>query len=142
MNASTSNPSVGRHVLTADGTEQVQAMERDLLNALSEQGYNDTCAFAIRLAVHEGLANAFRHGNRGDAAKTATVEYTVSVDQVVIEVQDEGDGFSPESVPDPTEDENIAIPSGRGIMLMRSFMTSVQFIPPGNCVRMTYAKPT
>ncbi len=55
-------------------------------------------------------------------------------------VQDEGVGFDPAAVPDPTRPENVDIPSGRGIMLMRAYMTEVEFDPPGNRVRMTYRR--
>jgi serine/threonine-protein kinase RsbW len=59
---------------------------------------------------------------------------------VAIVVEDEGVGFDPAAVPDPTRPENVDIPSGRGIMLMRAYMTEVEFDPPGNRVRMTFKK--
>ena len=57
-----------------------------------------------------------------------------------LEIEDEGEGFDPRSVPDPTTVENVEIPSGRGIILMRAFMTDVRFFPPGNRLRMTYRR--
>lgn len=140
MNASPSSRTVGRRVL-ADEPELLRELETSLLEAMSRHGYSETSAFAVRLAVQEALANAFKHGNRGERGRNAIVDYAVGDDDISIEVQDQGDGFDWASVPDPTADENIAIPAGRGIMLMRAYMTSVEFIAPGNRVRMIYRKP-
>ena len=57
-------------------------------------------------------------------------------DRIQIQITDEGDGFDPNAVPDPTDEENLEIPSGRGLMLMRCYMTSVKFNRKGNCVTM------
>ena len=108
--------------------------------ALHEFGYGEACTFAVRLALEEALVNGFRHGNKGDASKSVTVRCHVDAGLMQLEVQDEGEGFNPETVPDPTAEENIEIPSGRGIMLMRAYMTSVEYVPPGNCLRITYRR--
>jgi serine/threonine-protein kinase RsbW len=94
----------------------------------------------VRLALEEALVNGFRHGNKGDTTKSVTVRCHVDAGLMQLEVQDEGEGFNPETVPDPTAEENIEIPSGRGIMLMRAYMTSVEYVPPGNCLRITYRR--
>ena len=52
-----------------------------------------------------------------------------------------GPGFKPDTIPDPTLDENLEIPSGRGLMLIRAYMTSVEFNEPGNRLTMVYRKP-
>ena len=83
---------------------------------------------------------AIQHGNRQDPGKKVKLEFRVEQTLVVIEVEDEGEGFDADAVPDPTRDENVDIPSGRGIMLMRAYMTDVDFEPPGNRVRMVYKK--
>jgi serine/threonine-protein kinase RsbW len=140
MNASSSDQFANRFVLT-NSPEQVAALEQHVLDALQANGYNDTSTFAVKLALQEALTNAFKHGHNGNDQKNVLVDCTVSPEQVVLELQDQGDGFDPESVPDPTADENITIPAGRGIMLMRSFMSEVTFYPPGNRVRMVYHKP-
>lgn len=116
-------------------------VERRILEEIERRDYPPTAAFAIRLALEEAVSNAIAHGNAEDPKKFVEVRIDVSPDQVVIEVQDEGEGFDPTTVPDPTADENIDIPSGRGLMLIRSFMTSVEIPPPGNRIRMTYRRP-
>ena len=99
-------------------------------------GYGEDVCFAIRLAVEEALINAIKHGNRGDASKKVTVVADVGPDVTRIMVADEGHGFAPAAVPDPTLDENLERPSGRGIMLMRAYMDEVTYNPQGNAVTM------
>jgi serine/threonine-protein kinase RsbW len=121
--------------------EQAGDVHTALQNEAQRQGYPPASLFAIRLALDEAISNAFRHGNRNDPDKIVTVECSVDRDTVQLDVADEGVGFDPEAVPDPTTEENIEIPSGRGIVLMRSFMSEVVFEPPGNVVRMRYDRP-
>jgi serine/threonine-protein kinase RsbW len=59
---------------------------------------------------------------------------------VFVAVEDEGEGFDPGSVPDPTDDANIEIPSGRGLMLMGAYMSEIRYVPPGNRVEMIYRR--
>ena len=127
----------GRFVLGTRREEIDEAQER-LREALDRYGYDDTACFAIRTAVEEALSNAIHHGNNNDPERKIKIEFTVTRSSVVIDVEDEGRGFEPESVPDPTRPENVAIPSGRGLMLMRVYMTDVEFHPPGNRVHMRY----
>ena len=53
-----------------------------------------------------------------------------------IEIEDEGAGFNPLDVPDPTAEENLELPSGRGLMLMKNFMSNVEYNSLGNRVTM------
>jgi serine/threonine-protein kinase RsbW len=128
-----------RFVLTSR-REDLESLQQSLLTAVQAMRYGPASAFAIRLALEEALSNAFKHGNKSDPRKTVTVRCQVDSDEVAIEVEDQGQGFDPEAVPDPTQLENVEIPSGRGIILMRSFMSKVVFEPPGNRVRMWYWK--
>ncbi|MFM7798353.1 MAG: ATP-binding protein [Planctomycetota bacterium] len=120
--------------------DSVERLQSEVAEALGSQGFGEAAAFAIRLALEEALVNGFRHGNRGDPSKQVTVECAIDADEVCIEVIDQGEGFDPGSVPDPTAEENIEIPSGRGIMLMRAYMTSVEYLPPGNRLRIVYRR--
>lgn len=107
------------------------------LNAmLQDCGYSDRDAFGIRLALEEALVNAIRHGNRLDARKKVHVSLRVNPQEVWIAVEDAGAGFTPEDVPDPTLPENIGRFHGRGLMLMRHFMTHVEYSETGNRVEL------
>ena len=141
-NAAASNEEfTGRFVLTS-AREEIERAEKSLLLAIERQQYDRSSLFAIRLALEEALTNAFKHGNKGDPSKTVRVHCDIQVDAVTIDVIDEGSGFDPDAVPDPTESENLEIPSGRGLTLMRAYMTEVQILPPGNRVKMKYVRPT
>jgi anti-sigma regulatory factor (Ser/Thr protein kinase) len=59
----------------------------------------------------------------------------------MFEIEDQGPGFDPKAIPDPTDQFNIEMPSGRGVMLIKAYMTDVEYVPPGNKLRMTYRKP-
>ena len=108
-------------------------MER-LLAELEAVDWIQEELFGVHLAVEEALVNAIRHGNKEDANKQVRVLCKMTANRLCIEIEDEGTGFTPEEVPDCTEEENLEVPSGRGIMLMRSFMTRVEYNDQGNRV--------
>jgi len=99
---------------------------------LSRSGISEDTAFGIDMAVREAVTNAVLHGNSQDENKTVDVTMKSSPDTVEISVHDQGEGFNPDEVPDPTAAENILKASGRGIFFMRSFMDEVSWlIRPG-----------
>ena len=97
---------------------------------------NDRDLFCIKLALEEALVNAIKHGNQYDRNKTVHVAYEIHPERFVIRITDEGPGFDPADVPDPTAVENLERPCGRGLMLMRHYMTEVAFNERGNSVIM------
>lgn len=109
-------------------------VQDEIIRALEARQYSDHDLFGIRLALEEAVVNAIKHGNGNDPAKSVRIAYQVDDDHVRIEIEDQGPGFNPDEIPDPTLPENLERPSGRGIMLMRSFMNVVQFNDRGNCV--------
>jgi serine/threonine-protein kinase RsbW len=113
----------------------------EVLKRLEESGWIEHDVFGVHLAMEEALVNAIKHGNRQDASKSVRVACKVSPERVFIEIADEGSGFNPDAVADPTDLENLEVPSGRGIMLMRSFMSRVEYNSAGNCVVMEKQRP-
>lgn len=90
-------------------------------------GVADEAAFGIDMAVREAITNAIVHGNKEDDAKQVEVSFACAPHAVEIEIKDQGEGFDPARVPDPTAAENLLKTSGRGNFLMRSFMDEVQW---------------
>ena len=90
-------------------------------------GLADEATFGIDMAVREAITNAIVHGNKEDDAKTVEVTFNCSNRAVEFEVTDQGEGFDPGHVPDPTAPENILKTSGRGNFLMRNFMDEVKW---------------
>jgi serine/threonine-protein kinase RsbW len=129
-------------VTLADLEQATQLLLEELLPALEGAGYSQTSRFAIRLALEETLTNAFQHGNQGDPRKKVSLKWAFDDQGANFDVIDEGDGFDPAAVPDPTVEENLEIPAGRGLILVRSFMTELQVIAPGNHIKMRYVLPT
>lgn len=111
------------------------------MGAMTRHGYPDASRFAIRLALEEAIVNAFRHGHKQIPDKPVKLEFDVGHNRVQLAVEDQGPGFNPEVVPDPTLDENLELPTGRGLLLMRAYMARVEYVGRGNRVEMEYRRP-
>lgn len=98
--------------------------------------YNEDDIFGLHLALEEGVVNAIRHGNKQDSSKSVTIEYGISSEKIEIWITDEGRGFEPDSLADPRCGNNIYKTGGRGVLLMRSYMDSVEYNETGNSVHM------
>ena len=88
----------------------------------------------FRVGLTEALSNAMLYGNGSDPEKRVRVEVTVRVEEVAVRVTDQGVGFDPATVPDPTLPDNISKTGGRGIFLMKALMDEVEFNERGNSV--------
>jgi len=110
--------------------------EDKLLAAVCRCGFKEASTFAVKLALEEGLNNAIKHGNGYDASKTIEISFDVDEKHATITITDQGEGFDPGILPDPTADENLEKPCGRGIMLMRAYMDEVCYNERGNQVRL------
>jgi len=113
-----------------------QEVQERIIRVLEELNYPSRDVFGVRLALEEAIVNAIKHGNRMDPQKQVRVRWRIDSLRVYIEIQDEGPGFVPDDVPDPTAEENLEKPCGRGIMLMRAFLNVVEYNETGNCVRL------
>jgi len=98
------------------------------LNELCDQvGVEGDELYWIVTALREALANAVRHGNKARPERKVRVDCTIENRTITIRIEDEGDGFDPAKIPDPTKAENLLRPSGRGIFYMQQFMNRVEF---------------
>jgi len=131
-------------VIPSDPAEarRVQSLIESQLHSLR---YEDREIFGIKLALEEALVNAMKHGNQMDASKRVFIHYQLTPERFDIRICDEGQGFDPEEVPDPMAAENLERSCGRGLLLMRHYMTEVRFHPPGNHLSMSkirHAQPS
>lgn len=117
-----------------NNTAAALEVQERIVRRLKELEYTERDLFGCHLALEEVLVNAVKHGNANDPAKSVWVHCRIGRERVIIEIEDEGPGFDPEDVPDPTDEENLEKPSGRGIMLMRAFMTRIEYMGRGNRV--------
>jgi anti-anti-sigma factor len=103
-------------------------------------GFDEDTSMWISMAIRESVINAIKHGNKLDPGKRVDVQYTVSSDGLTVRINDQGDGFNPESIPNPLDPENLLKPTGRGIFYMKTFMDEVEYSPRpggGTIVRLT-----
>ena len=84
------------------------------------------------------MLNAFRYGNRRDPSKSIFVRCLLTATEVLLEVEDQGRGFDPDQVPDPLTEPYLDRPGGRGLFLLRTYMTWVNFNREGN--RVTFSR--
>ena len=107
--------------------ENIEIAERALVDLCDHAGFSGDDSYWLVTALREATANAIRHGNNQDPERSVTIDYRVNAGEVKIRVEDQGEGFDLESVPDPTDPGYLLRPSGRGIFYMRQFMTRVEF---------------
>ncbi len=124
-------------VILSDPAE-ARRVQDDIEHALKAFRFDDREIFSIKLALEEALVNAIKHGNQMDHTKKVRISYRINPDRFDVHIADEGHGFDPEDVPDPMAAENLERPCGRGLLLMRHYMTEVTFHAPGN--RLTMSK--
>jgi len=99
-----------------------------LTEICSANRVEEEVTYWVGMALREALANAVKHGNKLNPEKRVFVQMVVEPDsELRIEVDDEGDGFDPDAVADPTAPDNLLRASGRGIYYMRQFMDEVRF---------------
>jgi serine/threonine-protein kinase RsbW len=107
-------------------------------HAMTAVGYSHKDVYGMRLALEEAIVNALRHGNKSDPSKRVFVRYCVRPDQALAEVEDQGEGFNPDQVPNPLALENLKRPGGRGLLLIHHYTTWSRYNKEGN--RLTLCK--
>jgi len=101
-------------------------------------GINQDNYGKILVATLEAVNNAIKHGNKDNPQKLVDVEIEYDKDEIKITVTDEGEGFDPALIPDPTMPENIEELSGRGVFLMTKLSDAIKFNGKGNSVTMSF----
>lgn len=123
----------------ASRIEAVEEAAGAVTEFLSRLGVGDDVAFGVDMALRESVTNAVVHGNKLDETKFVDVSLKSLPGAFEITVHDQGTGFDPSDIPDPTEAQNILKTSGRGIFFMRNLMDEVEWtVDPkgGTTVRM------
>jgi serine/threonine-protein kinase RsbW len=120
---------------------RARQVQDDVEQALKANHFEDKDVFGIRLALEEAIVNAIKHGNQLDSNKRVHIKYHVTHERFEIHIKDEGPGFNPDDIPDPMAPENLERECGRGLLLMKHYMTEVVFHPPGNAVSMIKLRP-
>ena len=109
--------------------EEMQAVQHVIEQAMEEYKIEDEMAHWLELTISESMINAIQHGNKADPTKEATLKISSNGNSIEIIVEDQGKGFSLDSIADPTDIANLLKPTGRGILIIRSFMDEVDLSP-------------
>ena len=109
---------------------------RELLELLEKESWTPDDMFGIRMAVEEAVMNAIKHGNEDDPEKKVYAEFRIEKDRFYAKISDQGRGFCPTDVPDPTLKANLEKNSGRGVKLMKTFVDECRYNSCGNSVEL------
>ncbi|HLQ78540.1 MAG TPA: ATP-binding protein [Terriglobia bacterium] len=105
--------------------EALEEVQRLVTEATREYQLSEDFSYWMELTICESMINAIRHGNQCDPSKNARLKISLNGSQIEIIVEDQGHGFKLNELADPTETKNLLKPSGRGILIIRSFMDEV-----------------
>lgn len=111
----------------ANDSHLLKEVSKNLIEELKKKNVEEDIIFDIHVGFEEALRNAMVHGNKSDPDKKVLIEAEVGENSVTISVEDEGEGFDPDMLPDPTEDENLLKEGGRGVYLINHLMDEVKY---------------
>lgn len=118
--------------------ENIRIVESFIDNAKDQYKISDDIYANIMVAVTESVNNAIRHGNNSDKDKNVHLTLILEDKSIKFVVEDEGNGFDFNNLPDPTAPENLEKPGGRGIFLMQNLCDELNFLNEGRTVEMVY----
>jgi serine/threonine-protein kinase RsbW len=116
----------------------LRIVENEIDEISTEIGFNQDNYGKILVSTLEAVNNAIVHGNKKDESKRVEIEISFKRNILTISVADEGTGFKPKDIPDPTKPENIESLSGRGVFLMSKLADKIEFNETGNKVTMSF----
>ena len=125
-----------QHRVVTGTRDAFDGIQQEILSSMEEFGFIEDDLFAVRISLEEALANALLHGHLGDSDFEIRIAWLVNALEVDCIITDQGRGYDPDSIPDPTADENLTLPSGRGLAMIRAFMDEVDVNEQGNSVSM------
>jgi serine/threonine-protein kinase RsbW len=130
------HPNASIKMTIASSYNNAREVQRLIREEVEKAGFDDDSQFAIKLALEECLINAIKHGNKLDQTKCVEVEWKITPQTAEIIIEDEGPGFDRDTVPNPTEEDNLEKLTGRGLLLIEAYMDSVEYSKGGRRVRL------
>jgi len=116
----------------------VRLVENVIDEISNEIGISKDSYGKVLVSTLEAVNNAILHGNKSDPGKFVNIEISWKMNELKIKVTDEGSGFKPEKVPDPTIPDNIESVNGRGVFLMSHLTDELKYNKKGNTVTMSF----
>lgn len=118
--------------------KNIAEVEPFVLQLVKEYSINEELFGNMLITLTEAVSNAIIHGNRAKSDKKVFICTNCCADKIAFTVEDEGIGFNPDTLPDPTAPENILNPGGRGVFLMRQLSDCVRFHKNGRVVELEF----
>jgi serine/threonine-protein kinase RsbW len=118
--------------------ENLRMVENAIDTLTNDEGISQDSYGKILIGTLEAVNNAIVHGNKSDIKKFVDVQFNLAKKNLQVTVTDEGKGFKPSEIPDPTKPENIELLAGRGVFLMSKLADEIKFNNTGNSVTMTF----
>ena len=118
--------------------DNIVMVEKLIDEICEEQNINEDYYGNILISITEAVNNAIQHGNKYDPNKFVDIAFETDSDTLYFTIEDEGDGFDYENLPDPTDPQNIEKINGRGIFLMKNLADEVSFSKSGRIVELNF----
>jgi len=116
----------------------LRIVENSVDDITGEIGISYNSYGKILISLLEAVNNAIIHGNNSSPDKSVDISISYKKPKLIIKIKDEGSGFSPDKVPDPTKPENIEEANGRGVFIMSKLADEIKYSRKGNCVTMVF----
>ncbi len=120
-------------------SDNLRKVEKFIDEIASELSLTDSVYGNLLIATLEAANNAIVHGNKGNDEKEVDILLIKDIDKIILRVQDQGNGFDFNSIPDPTAPENIEKINGRGVFLMQKLSDKIEFFENGRIVQLTFS---
>ncbi len=127
-----------RTITIPSNLEQINLIEKIIDEITEKLSVTPDVYGKILIASIEGVNNAIVHGNKFDKTKVVSININVGQNRIIVTIADQGNGFDPYNVPDPTTPENRENISGRGVFLMKKLSDDITFENNGSTVKMIF----
>lgn len=114
----------------------IRRVSAEIEDFLKSNNVDDSCMFDIRLCVEEAIKNAIIHGNNNRKTLPVFISYSLEGGKFIAEIEDQGNGFDPAGLPDPTRRENLFKTGGRGVFIIQKLMDEIKYKGRGNKIFM------
>ena len=112
-------------IIIPSSTNYLADVDSYLEEKLSREGIDESIITDLAISVSELVNNAIVHGNGSDASKEVEIRFSITNTEIKISVRDQGEGFNPDELPDPIDDDNLLCEIGRGLFIVRNFVDDV-----------------
>ena len=127
-----------KELMLASSYAELERVE-GLLNQLQQAlGVDDDFYARLMLSVSEAATNAIVHGNKLDLSKKVMIQAKANTTILTFTITNEGNGFDPEDIANPVDEENLLNTSGRGVFLMREYTDEIEFQDDGRKLILTF----